>query len=375
MNMKNIFLLGFCLLSLQISGQSLTLKGTVLDSITNEPLKGASIVVDLRKNQWQTKTDDKGKFTLNMTKDDHAISIKYVGYVPFWIYTTAQTENKEYVIKMRLVENELEQVVISTSKSDQNVKKTLLGVNQINIKTLQKIPAAFGEVDFLRGLQMLPGVSSVGEASNGVNIRGGTTDQNLILVDDTPIFNPTHMFGLFSVIPSEALSNLDLYKGNVPARYGGRAASVLDLTLKNPNLSKIKISGGISLISSKLMVDIPIIPDKLGIYFTGRGAFTDFLLPKISKELEDVKSKFYEGVLKAFWRINSKNTFTAMSYGSNDFFQTNLLSSLPNVVGNSTFFEHKTLNGNAKWVYLINSKLDVTTSFTRENYEPTIGTI
>lgn len=197
MRMKNIFIIAFCFLSIQLFGQSLSIRVTVLDSITNEPLKGASVVVDLRKNQWQTKTDDKGKFTLNMTKDDHSISIKYIGYVPFWIYTTAQTESKDYVIKMRLVENELEQVVISTAKSDQNVKKTLLGVNQINIKTLQKIPAAFGEVDFLRGIQMLPGVSSVGEASNGVNIRGGTTDQNLILIDDTPIFNPTHMFGLF----------------------------------------------------------------------------------------------------------------------------------------------------------------------------------
>lgn len=375
MRMKNIFIIAFCFLSIQLFGQSLSIRVTVLDSITNEPLKGASVVVDLRKNQWQTKTDDKGRFTLNMTKDDHSISIKYIGYVPFWIYTTAQTESKDYVIKMRLVENELEQVVISTAKSDQNVKKTLLGVNQINIKTLQKIPAAFGEVDFLRGIQMLPGVSSVGEASNGVNIRGGTTDQNLILIDDTPIFNPTHMFGLFSVIPPDALSNLDLYKGNVPARYGGRAASVLDLTLKNPNLSKFKINGGLSLISSKLMVELPIIPDKLGIYFSGRGAFTDFLLPKISQELENVKSKFYEGVVKAFWRINTKNTFTAMSYGSNDFFQTDLLSSLPNVVGNTTFFEHKTLNYNAKWVYLINPKLDLTTSFTRANYDPTIGTI
>ncbi|MCP9766676.1 TonB-dependent receptor [Lacihabitans sp. LS3-19] len=374
--MKFIYLfLFFGVISTSVFAQNLEITGVVVDSISSEPLKNATVSLDFKRKSLSLKTDDKGRFKVFLTKEDHAISVRYVGYVPFWLYTDANSVSTNYVIKMRQVVNELEQVVVSTNRIDENVKKPLLGVNQINIKTLEKIPSAFGEVDFLRGIQMLPGVSSVGEASNGVNIRGGTTDQNLILIDDTPIYNPTHMFGLFSVIPPDAISNLDLYKGNVPARYGGRAASVLDLTLKNPNLSSIKIKGGISIVSNKLMVEVPVIKDRVGIYFAGRGAFTDFLLPRLSPQLENVKTNFYEGVLKGFWRVNNKNTLTLMRYGSNDFFQTDLLSNLPNVIGSATFFEHKTTNYNAKWVYLINNNLDLSTSFTRANYDPTIGTI
>jgi hypothetical protein len=368
-------LLSLFILTGNVFAQNIIISGQVIDSVSNEPLKDANFTVDFKRNTEDLKTDKYGNFKLTLSKNDHAISIKYVGYVPYWFYTNEYSTSKKMTIKMRPLVNELEQVVVSTARLDQNVKKPLLGVNQINLKTLQKIPSAFGEVDFLRAIQMLPGVSSVGEASNGVNIRGGTTDQNLILIDDTPIYNPTHMFGLFSVIPPDAISNLDLYKGNVPARYGGRAASVLDLSLKNPSLTNFKAVGGISIISSKLLVEAPIIKDRVGIYFAGRGAFTDFLLPKLSPQLENVKTNFYEGVVKAFWRVNSKNTLTLMTYGSKDFFQTDLLSNLPNVIGSATFFDHKTLNYNAKWVYLINNNLDLVTSFTKANYDPIIGTI
>jgi hypothetical protein len=372
--MKYILLFLFILTG-NVFAQNIIISGQVIDSVSNEPLKDANFTVDFKRNTEDLKTDKYGNFKLTLSKNDHAISIKYVGYVPYWFYTNENSTSKKMTIKMRPLVNELEQVVVSTARLDQNVKKPLLGVNQINLKTLQKIPSAFGEVDFLRAIQMLPGVSSVGEASNGVNIRGGTTDQNLILIDDTPIYNPTHMFGLFSVIPPDAISNLDLYKGNVPARFGGRAASVLDLSLKNPSLTNFKAVGGISIISSKLLVEAPIIKDRVGIYFAGRGAFTDFLLPKLSPQLENVKTNFYEGVVKAFWRVNSKNTLTLMTYGSKDFFQTDLLSNLPNVIGSATFFDHKTLNYNAKWVYLINNNLDLVTSFTKANYDPIIGTI
>lgn len=357
------------------NAQTLNITGKIVDSLTQEPLEGASIIVDFKKNNLGTVSDKNGNFKLALQVGKHAIVVRYLGYVPLWFYTTQNTQTLNLEINMKRVENQLEQVVVTSKGYDQNVKKPLLGVNQINMKTLQKIPAAFGEVDFLRGIQMLPGVSSVGEASNGVNIRGGTTDQNLILLDDTPIFNPTHMFGMFSVVPPDGVSNLDLYKGNVPARFGGRTAAVLDISLKNPNLEKLKVTGGISFISNKLMLEVPIIKDKLGIYVAGRASYSDFLLPVVSQEFDSVKTNFSELVGKLFWRVNKKNTLTAMAYGSKDFFQTNLLATLPNVVGTTTFFEHKTINFNAKWVYLINQNLDLLASYTQANYDPTIGTI
>lgn len=372
---KAIFYIFLLLLSSDVFAQIYAISGVVRDSSSNTPLEGATVIIDRNKSLQGVKTDAKGRFLVRVVGGDHVITVRFVGYVPVSKFIPAQKSNLDFDIALERVESQLEQVVITTKGYDQTVRQPLLGVNQINIKTFQRLPAAFGEVDLLRGIQMLPGVTSVGEASNGVNIRGGTTDQNLILMDDTPIFNPTHMFGLFSVFPPDAVSNLDLYKGNVPGRYGGRAASVMDISLKNPSLDKFKLKGGVSVVSNRLMLETPIIKDKLGIYFAGRGAFNDFLLPLVSDELKGIKSKFGEGVLKAFWRVNDRNTITAMGYRSYDYFKTGLLTNLPNVVGTSTYFTHGTTNGSLRWLHVINPKLDIQTTAIIADYTPEIATI
>ncbi|GHB77397.1 collagen-binding protein [Persicitalea jodogahamensis] len=376
--MIRITILGFLLLFLPVVVQAQTIvsvKGLVTDSLTNQPLSGVAVSTSIDSDIYGQITDENGRFQLFFPAGRRGITFKMLGYVPQYFFLDENSQSQSLSIRMEKVENQLEQVVVSTKGYDETVKKPLLGVNQINIKTLSKIPAAFGELDFLRGVQMLPGVSSVGEASNGVNIRGGTTDQNLILLDGTPIFNPTHMFGLFSVVPPDALSNLDLYKGNVPARYGGRAAAVMDITLKTPDVNKFRLSGGLGLISEKLMVNVPVIKEKLAFYVAARGAFHDFLLPYISQDLDSVKTRFGEVVGKVFWRINTKNTLSAMGYLSTDYFQTNLLANLPNVVGETTFFDHQTKNFSLKWVSLISPNLDWQTTISSANYDPTIGTI
>ncbi len=372
--MKKLIGLFFILTVQNLFAQS-EISGYVLDSLNGKPLVGASILLDYQGKNTGMKTDEKGYFQLVMPAGKHLINIRYTGYISKWINIENGDKILEAKINLQEVSTQLEQVVVTSKGYDQSVRKPVLGVNQINIKTLQKIPSAFGEIDLFRSLQMLPGVSSVGEASNGVNIRGGTTDQNLILLDDMPIFNPTHMFGLFSVTPPDAVSNLDLYKGNVPARYGGRAASVLEISLKTPNLEKFQLNGGVSLVSNRLMLSTPIVKNKLGIYLAGRGSYNDFILPKISKQLEATKATFGELVGKIFWRVNDKNTFTISAYGSNDFFQTGLLTNLPDVVGTSTFFEHNTANAMARWLTVINSKMDVQTTIMVADYKPTIATI
>lgn len=373
-NIKYLIILFLLPISFLVKGQGgVVVEGVVLDSLTKEPLVGASIIPDYSRESGAI-TDTEGRFRLILSDRDHAIAVKYLGYVPGWIYTKKGNYKYDVQIALETVSNQLEQVVITNKGFDKAIKAPILGVNQINIKTLKKMPAAFGELDILRSIQMLPGVTSVGEASNGVNIRGGTTDQNLILVDDTPIFNPTHMFGLFSVVPSDAVRNLDLYKGNVPGRYGGRAASVLDVSLVNPNLNNFEVNGGISLVSNRLMINTPIIKDKLGIYVAARGSYNDFLLPLATNRLDDISTTFGEVVTKAFWRVNQKNTLTGMAYFSDDYFETNLLTNLPNVIGTSTYFQHRTLNTMARWLTVINSKLDLQTTFIRANYNPTIAT-
>ncbi|WP_026994303.1 TonB-dependent receptor [Flectobacillus major] len=361
----------FCFTS--VSAQSVV-EGILLDSLTQSPLQGASVVVDFSKRLSSTTTDAKGHFYVSVPEGSHVLKIRYLGYLPISLYIPKGGNSIGLVFKMKAVANEIEQVIVTTKGLDKTVRQPLLGVNQISIKNLEKLPAAFGELDLLRGIQMLPGVTSVGEASNGVNIRGGTTDQNLILLDDTPIFNPTHMFGLFSVFPPDAVSNLDLFKGNVPGRFGGRAASVIDVKLKNPSLDKLHLKGGISIVSNRVMADIPIVKEKLGIYIAGRGAFNDFMLPLASEKFNDIKTKFGEGVSKLFWRINSKNTFTAMGYTSLDYFKTNLLPNLPNVVGTSTYYNHQTTNAMMRWYHVISSKIDIQTTAVFAQYSPTIAT-
>lgn len=374
MKQKLYFLLGWFLSAATTWGQVYTISGTVLDSLSKQPLVGATVILDHNRSKGATKTDEKGEFILTVDRQSHVVTVRYVGYVPYSKYFPPMTRSLKVTVLLDKTENQLEEVVITTKGFDQNIRQPILGVNQINIKTFQKLPSAFGEVDLLRGIQMLPGVTSVGEASNGVNIRGGTTDQNLILLDDTPIFNPTHMFGLFSVFPPDAVATLDLYKGNVPGRYGGRAASVLDIKLRNPTLDSLKVKGGVSIVSNRLMVNVPVVKDKLGFYVAARGAFNDFLLPIASDKLKDIKAKFGEGVWKGFWKINPKNTLTGTFYKSYDLFSTNLLPGLPNVIGSFTRYQHTSTNAMARWLTVISPKLDIQTTAVYAHYTPQIST-
>lgn len=356
------------------SGQTslIPVSGTVRDSATGRPLAGAAIVIDYRKALTGTTTDVQGHYSIDLPAGGHILVARLLGYTPVRKVLQLSIDPVVMNIGMISVASQLEEVVVTTKGFDQTVRQPILGASRLNLITLRKLPAALGEVDLLRGLQMLPGVTSVGEASNGVNIRGGTTDQNLILLDETPIFNPTHMFGLFSVFPPDVLNTVDLYKGNVPARFGGRAASVLDVSLRNPSLDKFGFSGGVSVVSNKLTADIPIVKGKLGILFSGRGAFNDFLLPLVSSRLDNIRAKFGDGVLKAFWRIDNQNTLTVTGYVSKDVFQTDLLANLPNVNGTATRYDHQTINLMARWFRTLSPRVNLQTTGIYVHYVPRI---
>ncbi|WP_259016293.1 TonB-dependent receptor [Emticicia fluvialis] len=341
--------------------------GYVKDTLDGKPLAKASINVDYGK--FGAVTDENGYFDINIPYGEHAVTVKFVGYRPVRDGIKINADMRRNY-SMGRVENELEEVIVSSKGVEANIQRPLLGVNQLNIKTLRKLPAAVGEIDILRGLQMLPGVTSVGEASNGVNIRGGTTDQNLLLLDDIPIFNPTHMFGLFTAFPSEAASGVEVYKGNTPARFGGRAASVMDVTLAQPSLDKFKMNGGISLVSNRLSLDVPVIKDKLGVMISGRASYNDFLLPLASQKLDDIKANFTDVVAKLFYRVNAKNTITASGYYSKDFFQTQLLGGIGNINATSTQYDYRSRSFSARWFYAISPKINMQTTVVSAYYLP-----
>ena len=351
-----------------------TLSGVVRDSASGQPLIRAAVVLNYEKATTGTYTNAEGEFSIDIRAGSHVVVVRHIGYVPFR-QTVRVRGNTQLNVRLPSVSSQLEEVVVTSKGYDRNVRQPLLGVSQINIATLKRMPAALGETDILRSLQLLPGVTSVGEAANGVNIRGGTTDQNLILLDDTPIFNPTHMFGLFSVFPPDAVSGLDLYKGNVPARYGGRAASVLDISLRNPDLQQTHLTGGVSFVANRLTVETPIVKGKLALLVSGRGAFNDFLLRVVSPRFDNIRAKFGDGAAKLFWRVNDNNTVTAMSYYSADLFQTNLLGSLSNVNASATQYEQQTANSMVRWFHAFSPKLNLQTTALVAQYVPKILSI
>lgn len=365
-----------CLLSSTVVNAQIlyTLSGTVVDSASRQPLIRAAVVLDYEKSATGTYTDENGHFAILIPSGRHVVVVRHLGYIPFRASVFLRG-NTSLNIRLPSVASQIEEVIVTSKAYDRNVRQPLLGVSQINMATLRKLPAALGEVDILRSLQLLPGVTSVGEAANGVNIRGGTTDQNLILMDDTPIFNPTHMFGLFSVFPPDAVASLDLYKGNVPARYGGRAASVLDISLRNPDLNQLSMSGGISFVANKLTVETPIVRGKLALLVSGRGAFNDFLLRLVSPRFDNIRAKFGDGATKLLWRIDDRNTITAMGYLSGDLFQTNLLGSLANVNAVGTQYAQQTTNGMVRWFHAFSPRLNLQTTALAAQYVPKILSI
>lgn len=373
--MKNylLFLL-FCTLSaLQAQAQrqevrfKCILRGTVMDSLERKPLAKASINIDF--GTYTTVCDDKGNFEIKILSGEHNILVKHVGFRPVRQFFSLENHLTATYL-MGSITNDLEVVIISSKSSEQAHQRPILGVSTLNINTLKKLPTAVGELDILRGLQMLPGVSSVGEASNGVNIRGGTTDQNLMLIDDMPIFNPTHMFGLFTAFPAEVVSSVELYKGNSPARFGGRVAAVLDVSLQNPSLNKFKLSGGVSPVSNRLVLDMPLIKEKLGIMVAGRGSYNDFLLPVISDKLNGIKANFADLVTKVFWRVSNKHTLTFSSYYSKDFFQTQLLGTVGNIQASATQYNYQANSFSGRWFWGIKPNINILTTYVSSIYTP-----
>jgi TonB dependent receptor/CarboxypepD_reg-like domain/TonB-dependent Receptor Plug Domain len=375
--MKKLLLLIFVLFTNSLFAQKSELdkneygllSGYILDSNSKQPLQKVVIRIDFKK--IGTVTDSTGFYSIYLPYGNYSIIFSSIGYRNYASKLSIDAPKVEFSHNMQNVSKELEEVIVSAKgSSQQNIDRPLMGVNSLSIKTLKKIPAFLGEVDVLKGLQMLPGVTSVGEASNGVNIRGGTTDQNLILLDDIPIFNPTHLFGLFSVFPPDAINSVDLYKGGIPARYSGRVASVLDVNMTIPNLEKFKMTGGLSLVSNRLTLDIPLITNKLGIILAARGSYNDFLFQLGPAKLQNISANFGDLSAKLFYRVNQKNTITISNYLSTDFFQTDLLGSIANINASSTQYDYKTLGGTFNWFHSFSSKLNLQTVATYSNFAP-----
>ncbi|GAB3919553.1 TonB-dependent receptor [Larkinella terrae] len=345
-----------------------SLTGYIRDATTKQPIQGVTVFIT--ENRRGTTTSRDGFFVISLPAGTYNVKFTHVG---FHSQTHAITLNKTVLTEILLQDDskDLEEVTVTTEAPDRNVKKVELGVTQMTIKTIKRIPAFMGEADVVRSLLLLPGVTTVGEGAPGINVRGGSTDQNLVLMDDAPIFNSSHLMGFFSVFNPDIVRDVTLNRGGIAPSMGGRAASVLDIRVKEPETEKISVNGGIGVVASRLGIEGPILNKKLSFLLAGRASFNDFLFKLLPRNIRDTKANFYDVTTKLKFQPNEKHTVTFTGYNSHDAFKlaSDSLSTVE-VNASSTLFEYRTLNGTLKWNYAINNQLNLTTTAIYSQYRP-----
>jgi hypothetical protein len=340
---KKIILLSFFILGTisSLAQEKFTISGVISDSKTNETLIGVNIYIPEKKAT--IITNEYGFYSLTVPKGTYNIQISYVGYETFEETISLENDSKK---NFNLTETgqALDEVVINTEKTATNIRKPEMSVHNLSTATIKKIPVVLGEVDIIRALLTLPGVTNAGEGQSGFNVRGGGADQNLILLDEATIFNSSHLFGFFSVFNPDAIKDLKLYKGGIPSRYGGRISSVLDIYQKDGNSNKFSMNGGIGLISSRLLAEGPIVKDKLSFLFAGRGSYAHLFL-KLSDNPNS--AYFYDLNTKLNYKLNPNNNLFLSGYFGRDVFNIN--NNFINTYGNATL--------NLRWNHLFSDKL------------------
>ncbi len=321
--------------------ESITMSGTISDIRTNETLIGANVYIEELKTG--VSTNEYGFYSITLPPGDYTIWLSYIGYLSVKEnISLTQTTKKNFA----LVEDSktLTEVVITANKEVADIRVPEMSTNKLSIQTIKQMPVVMGEVDVLKSILQLPGVTNAGEGQSGFNVRGGSADQNLVLLDEATVYNTSHLFGLFSVFNSDAIKDLKLYKGGIPARYGGRLSSVLDIYQKEGNKNGFNVSGGIGLISSRLLAEGPIAKGRGSFIIAGRSSYAHLFL-----KLADNKNSasFYDLNTKVSYKLNDQNHIYLSGYFGKDILDLN--GQFIQKYGNSF--------ANVRWNHLFSDKL------------------
>ncbi len=356
----------FLLLSVSVFAQNkadrFTISGTVKDAKTGEELIGATIYVKDTAGIGAI-TNAYGFFSLTLPSSKRHLAIKYIGYDDYEI-TLDSAKNQTVNASLLPATQSLKEVEIKATKGDENIRSAEVSSIKLDVKQLEKIPVLFGEKDLFKTIQLLPGVQPAAEGSSGFYVRGSSNDQNLVLLDEAPVYNASHLLGFFSTFNNDAIKDATLYKGNMPAEYGGRLASVLDVKMKEGNNQNYVISGGIGLISSRLNIEGPVVKDKGSFIVSARRTYGDLFL-KLSKNEQIKKSVlyFYDINAKFNYRIGKRDRIFVSGYFGQDKFGFQDRFSI--VYGNST--------ATLRWNHIFSDKLFSNTSFIYNDFNYTIG--
>ncbi|MFT4832309.1 MAG: hypothetical protein ACI815_001962 [Psychroserpens sp.] len=332
-----LFLFSLC----SFSQQKYTLSGTISEFSSNESLIGVTVAIPELKTG--VVSNEYGFFSITLPEGTYKIQISAIGFKEV-IQNIALTENLKLNFQLDEEAEELEEVILVEDVEKLNIRKPQMSVNTLSAGTIKKIPVVLGEADVIKSILLLPGVTSAGEGASGFNVRGGAADQNLILLDEAIIFNSSHLFGFFSVFNPDAIKDIKLFKGGIPAKYGGRLSSVLDIYQKDGNSKELKISGGIGAVSSRLLVEGPLEKDRSAFLIGGRASYAHLFLPLFDN---DNKAYFYDLNTKLNYKIDNNNNIYLSGYFGRDVFS--ISERFVNVYGNSVF--------NLRWNHLFSDRL------------------
>lgn len=346
------------LISLAINAQTkYTISGTVKDKKTGEQLIGAVIRVEELKGTG-VACNEYGFYSLTLPEGNYTLKTSMLGYTDFSLKIDLN-KNIKHDLLLEDAAKIMDEVVISAEIKDKNVTQAQMGMETINIKEINKIPVLMGEKDVLKTMQLIPGIKSARDGNAGFYVRGGGADQNLILLDEAPVYNASHLLGFFSTFNSDAIKDVAIYKGTMPAQYGGRLSSALDIKMNDGDDKKVHVKGGLGLIASKLAIEGPLVKNKGSFLITGRRTYADLFL-KLSDDsaLKNSKLYFYDLNLKANYTLNDKNRIVLSGYFGRDVLGIKSLFGID--WGNTT--------ATLRWNHIVNAKLFSNTSFIYSNY-------
>ncbi|MDB4177080.1 TonB-dependent receptor [Schleiferiaceae bacterium] len=340
--------------------QNVTLSGYIKDAANGEELINASIVNE--KSQG-TVTNVYGFYSLTLPAGKYTFTVSYIGYESIEKTLTLK-ESQTLDFELTEATNQLAEVEVTAKRLDENLNRAEMSTTQLTAKQIKAIPQFLGEFDVIRSITLLPGVTTVGEGASGFNVRGGKTDQNLILLDQAPVYNSSHIFGFFSVFNGDAVRDLKLYKGGIPAPFGGRLSSVLDVHQKEGNTKEFAGTMGLGLLSSRLMLEGPLVKDKASFMIAGRRSYQDVLLKASpNDDLNSIIANFYDLNAKVNYKFNDKSRLFLSAYYGKDAF------GVPGLVK----FDWGNLGLTGRWNYLITDKLFLNVSTIYSDYDYAIG--
>lgn len=319
--------------------------GTVRDAENSETLIGVSIYEE--KTQLGTTTDEKGHYDLDLPLGEHTLRISYVGYTTINKKVNVTAKPQTLNIKLQPESERLSEVEVTSERKDRNVTAMAMSVQTLDMITIKKIPALMGEVDVIKSITLLPGVQSASEGSSGFSVRGGSTDQNLILLDGAPIYNASHFLGFFSVFNNDVVKDATLYKGDIPANFGGRLSSVLDVTVKDEMPKRFGIQGGVGLVTSRLMIEAPLFNHQTSVMTAGRTTYAGLVLPFAGENLNKSNIYFYDANVKVSQSLGKNDRLFLSFYHGHDEFNMQQMIGLG--YGNTS--------GTLRWSHIFSDRL------------------